>query len=72
MAKKNLDDLARILEVGLRSIRDELQGLRVAIGQTQESVIGYSGKEQEHHRAHGERIDKVEADVNALKRKAAM
>lgn len=72
MAKKTMDDLARLMAAGFRTMRDEMHQHRVAVGQVREAVIAYSGKEQQHDAAKGTRIDKLEADMLELKRKAAM
>lgn len=67
--KKSLDDLAKTMAAGFRAMKNEAHGHRVAVGQLQEAVIGYSRKVEERDEARLKRIADLEDDVAELKRK---
>jgi hypothetical protein len=68
---KNLDDIARLMAAGFRSMKLELQAQRRAIEQTQIATVEYHRSSEDRDGLKGERLGKLETDVRELQRKAA-
>lgn len=68
---KTVDDLARLLAAGFRTLKLEAQAQRRGIEQLQEAVVEYSRSVEARDGVKGERLSKLESDVRELQRKAA-
>lgn len=69
--KKGLEHLANTIAAGFRSLKTEMRGHRVALGQVQSALVSYNQSVDRREAANVQRIADLEADVEELKRKVA-
>lgn len=71
MAKKTLDDMAHMMAAGFRALRLELGQQRTAITQLQEAVVQYSRSVEQRDEARLDAIQRLQGEVQELKRKGS-
>jgi hypothetical protein len=65
---RSIDDLARLLAAGFRSMRLEMAQQRTAIEQLQEAVVQYSRHVEQRDESRMDAIQRLQAEVADLKR----
>jgi hypothetical protein len=66
-----IDDLARLLATGFRSIKNELRSGRQGIAQLQEAVVQYSRSVEQRDERRQADISRLQEEVRELQRQDA-
>jgi hypothetical protein len=68
---RSTEHLAHLMAAGFRMMRVELQAQRTAIAQLQEAVVQYSRSVEQRDEARLDAIQRLQAEVQEIKRKGS-